>query len=127
MKNHLSRRERQIMDSVYKRSRATAEEVRSDLSGEVSNSAVRTMLTILEDRGLLRHETEGKRFVYCPTVPAEEAGLSALKNVMQTFFADSASKTVAALVEVSDGRLSAEDYARLAALIKASPNRRRES
>ncbi len=121
MKENLSKRERQIMDSVYRRSRASAEEVREDLSGEVSNSAVRTTLAILEDKGFLSHEPDGKRYVYFPTVPAKEAGMAALRNVVKTFFENSATDTVAALIADSDGTLSAEDYERLRALIDAAP------
>jgi BlaI family penicillinase repressor len=118
MRERLSRRERQILDNVYRRGRATAEEVREDLGGEVSNSAVRTMLGILETKGLLAHEAEGKRFVYLPTVPAEKAGVDALKEVVTTFFSESPAGAVAAFIEASDGKLSEAEYDRLARLIE---------
>lgn len=120
MKEKLSRRERQIMDRIYQRGRATAEEIRDDLPDDVSNSSVRTMLSILEGKLLLRHENEGKRFVYYPTVPAEQAGAEALRNVLATFFNNSASNAVAALIQSSDGKLPEEEYDQLAALIEAA-------
>lgn len=120
MKEKLSRRERQIMDRIYTRGRATAEEIRDDLPDDVSNSSVRTLLSILETKGLLRHEVEGKRFVYLPVIPVREAGTEALQGVLATFFNNSASNAVAALIQSSDGRLSEEEYARLAALIEAA-------
>lgn len=120
MKEKLSRRERQIMDRIYTRGRATAEEIRDDLPDDVSNSSVRTLLSILETKGLLRHEVEGKRFVYLPVIPVHEAGTEALQGVLATFFNNSASNAVAALIQSSDGRLSEEEYARLAALIEAA-------
>ena len=120
MKEKLSRRERQIMDRIYRRGRATAEEIRDDLPDEVSNSSVRTLLSILETKRFLRHELEGKRFVYSPTVPAEEAGAEALRGVLATFFENSAAKAMAALLEASDGRLPEDEYQRLHALIQAA-------
>jgi BlaI family transcriptional regulator, penicillinase repressor len=120
LKEKLSRRERQIMDQIYQRGQATAEEVRDGLPDEVSNSSVRTLLSILEGKGLLRHELDGKRFVYHPTVPARQAGTEALRGVLATFFDNSASKAVAALLEASDGKLSEEDFQRLAALIQTA-------
>lgn len=120
MKEKLSRRERQIMDRIYKRGQATAEEIRDDLPDEVSNSSVRTLLSILETKGLLTHDVDGKRFVYRPVVPAQEAGMEALRGVLSTFFNDSASSAVAALIQSGDGQLPAEEYERLAALIEAA-------
>jgi len=108
------------MDRIYRRGRATAEEIRDDLPDEVSNSSVRTLLSILEAKQFLRHEADGKRFIYIPTVPAAEAGTEALRGVLATFFNNSASKAVAALIESSDGKLSEEEYRRLAALIQAA-------
>ncbi len=108
------------MDRIYKRGRATAEDVRADLNREVSNSTVRTMLSILEAKACLRHEVEGKRFVYLPVKPTEEAGVEALKAVLGTFFANSGSKAVAALLEASDLGLPEEEFSRLAALIETA-------
>ena len=108
------------MDQIYRRGQATAEEVRDGLPDEISNSSVRTLLSILEGKGLLRHQLDGKRFVYFPTVPARQAGTEALRGVLATFFDNSAPEAVAALLEASDGKLSEEDYQRLAALIQAA-------
>jgi BlaI family transcriptional regulator, penicillinase repressor len=120
MKESLSKRERQIMERLYIRSAATAEDIRADLGDEVSNSAVRTMLSILETKGLIVHETEGKKFVYRPVVPKNQAGVEAIKSVVRTFFSGSASNAVAAFLHVSGGELSLEDYDRLSALIEAA-------
>jgi predicted transcriptional regulator len=122
LKEKLSRRERQIMDRIYRRGRATAEEIRDDLPDEVSNSSVRTLLSILETKGLLRHEVEGKRFIYIPVVPIHEAGVEALQNVLATFFNNSAASAVATLIQSGDGQLPEDEYARLAALIEAARN-----
>lgn len=108
------------MDRIYRRGQATAEEIRDDLPDEVSNSSVRTLLSILEAKGCLRHELEGKRFVYFPTVPVEEAGAEALRGVLTTFFDNSATKAVAALLDASDGKLREEEFERLAAMIQAA-------
>jgi BlaI family transcriptional regulator, penicillinase repressor len=120
MKESLSRRERQIMLRIYARGRATAEEIREDLADAVSNSAVRTFLSILEDKGFLRHENEGKRFIYLPIRPKEEAGIEALKDVVRTFFANSAATAVAALIKAPDGKIPAEEYQRLVSLIESA-------
>lgn len=117
MKGSLSRRERQIMYLLYARGKATAEEIREELPGNIGNSTVRTLLSILEEKGFLTHETEGKRFNYQPTRPKEEVGTEALRDVVSTFFANSASLAVAALIEDGSGTLSPEEYARLADLI----------
>lgn len=102
MSEDLSRREREIMRYLYKRGSATAEDIRADMGGEVSNSAVRTMLGLLEQKGLLRHVQEGKRFIYQPVQDTGVAGTAALREVMQTFFSGSAVKTVAALFDANE-------------------------
>src|SRR3954449_5995547 len=114
----LSRRERQIMEIVYRAGRATASEVLARLPDPPSYSAVRAMLRILEDKGHLRHTDEGGRYVYEPTRPREQAARSALRRVLQTFFDNSAEKAVAALLDLSDPNLSADDFDRLARLIE---------
>jgi BlaI family penicillinase repressor len=110
---HLSRRERQIMDILYRAGRATAAEVRAGLHEAPSDSAVRTLLRILEEKGHVRHELEGLRFVYLPTVARDKAKRSALKHVIDTFFDGSASQVVAALVDLAPGDLDKEEMARL--------------
>jgi predicted transcriptional regulator len=114
----LSRRERQIMDVIYRRGRASAAEVVAELADPPSYSAVRALLRILEDKGHLRHESEGGKYVYTPTRPREHAGRSALRRVLQTFFDNSAEKAVAALLDLHDAELSPEDLDRLAHLIE---------
>ncbi|HKA36453.1 MAG TPA: BlaI/MecI/CopY family transcriptional regulator [Thermoanaerobaculia bacterium] len=115
---HLSRRERQIMDVVYRTGQATATEVLAALPDPPSYSAVRAMLRVLENKGHLRHVLDGTHYVYKPTLPRERAGKPALENVIDTFFDGSAEKAVAALLEVSRSELSANDLDRLSELIE---------
>ena len=114
---HLSRRERQILDVVYARGEASAAEVWAALPDPPSRTAVRTLLTILEDKGHLTHRQEGLRYIYTPTRPRDRAGRSALRRVLDTFFEGSLEKAVAAHLGESAADLSAEELARLAALI----------
>jgi predicted transcriptional regulator len=114
---HLSRRERQIMDILYRAGRATAAEVRAGLHEAPSDSAVRTLLRILEEKGHVRHELEGPRFVYLPTVGRDKARRSALKHVLDTFFGGSASQVVAALVDLAPGDLEKDEIARLQRIV----------
>jgi predicted transcriptional regulator len=109
----LSRRERQIMEIVYELGRATAAEVRDRMTDPPSYSAVRAMLRILEDKGHLRHESDGPRYVFLPTVPREQAGQTALRRLVDTFFDGSAEGAVAALLELEDGELDEDALARL--------------
>jgi predicted transcriptional regulator len=113
----LSRRERQIMDILYRRSRATAAEVMEELPGEPSYSTVRTQLRVLEDKGHVRHVEEGLRYVYEPAVPRQAARRSALRHLVDTFFDGSAEEVVAALLGGEAARLSDEDLKRIAALV----------
>jgi predicted transcriptional regulator len=115
--NGLSRRERQIMDILYRRGRATAGEVMEDLSGDPSYSTVRTQLRVLEEKGHVRHEEEGLRYVYSPAVPRHAARKSALRHLVDTFFDGSAEKTVAALLGGDGARMSDEELQRIADLI----------
>src|SRR6187549_3923033 len=94
----LSRRERQIMDILFRRGRATAAEVMADLPGEPSYSTVRTQLRVLEDKGHVRHEDDGVRFIYMPVARRDSARKSALRHLVDTFFDGLAEKTVAALL-----------------------------
>jgi predicted transcriptional regulator len=113
----LSRRERQIMDVLYKAGKATAADVQSGLPDPPSYSAVRAMLRILEDKGHIRHELDGPRYVYIPVVRREKAKRSALKHLLHTFFDGSASQVMAALLELSPKDLGDEERARLRRLI----------
>ncbi|HEV8211622.1 MAG TPA: BlaI/MecI/CopY family transcriptional regulator [Vicinamibacterales bacterium] len=113
----LTRRERQIMDVLYRRNRATAAEVMAELTGEPNYSTVRTQLRVLEDKGHVRHEEEGGRYVYAPAVPRHAARKSALKHLVETFFDGSAEQVVAAVLGGEASRLSDEELDRVSALI----------
>ena len=112
----LSRREREIMDVIYRAGRATAAEVLDQLADPPSYSAVRALLRVLEGKGHLRHEEDGPRYVFIPTVPRERALQSALRQLLHTFFDGSTEQAVAALLD-SRTRLSDEELARLSRLI----------
>jgi BlaI family penicillinase repressor len=122
----LSRRERQIMDILYRDGKATAAEVRSSLPEPPSYSAVRAMLRILEDKGHIRHEEDGPRYVYMPIVTRDKAKRSALRHVLNTFFDGSASQVLAALFEMSPRDLDEKELARLRRLIDAAKNKEGE-
>ncbi|HEY1695796.1 MAG TPA: BlaI/MecI/CopY family transcriptional regulator [Polyangiaceae bacterium] len=113
----LTRRERQIMDILHRRGRATAHEVLEDLTDPPSYSAVRALLRLLEERGHVRHVQDGPRYVFSPAVARGDARRSALAHVVRTFFAGSVEQTVAALVDSPRSRLSREELDRLAELI----------
>jgi len=113
----LSRRERQIIDILYAQGRATAAEVQAALPDPPSYSAVRAMLRILEDKGHVRHEQDGPRYVYVPTVARDSAKRSALRHLLQTFFDGSAEQAISALIDDSARRLSDAELDRLARLI----------
>jgi BlaI family penicillinase repressor len=113
----LSRRERQIMDILFRRGRATAAEVMEELQGNPSYSTVRTQLRVLEEKGHVRHEEEGLRYVYIAAVPRHAARKSALKHLVETFFDGSAEKTVAALLGGEGARLTEDELERIAGLI----------
>jgi predicted transcriptional regulator len=114
----LSRRERQIMDILFRRNRATAAEVMDELPGEPSYSTVRTQLRVLEEKGHVRHEDDGVRFVYMPVVARHAARKSALRHVVDTFFDGSAEKAVAALLGGESTRLTDEQLERIAGMIE---------
>jgi len=114
----LSRRERQIIDILYRRGRATAAEVMQDLPGNPSYSTVRTQLRVLEDKGHVRHEDDGQRYVYSPAVPRGTVRRSALKHLVETFFDGSVEQTVAALLGADGARLSASELERIAEFIE---------
>lgn len=106
---HLSRRERQIMDALHQRGRATAAEVLELLPNPPSYSAVRALLRILESKGHVKHTKEGSRYVYLPRISKEAARRSALKRVVSTFFGGSITQAVAALLDTADTRLADEE------------------
>ena len=113
----LGRRERQIMAVVYRRGRATVGQVRSDLPDPPSYSAVRGMLRLLEDKGYLRHEQDGPRYVYVPTRDPAQVSHSAVRHLVHTFFGNSASAAVAAMIGLYEKGLDDADLDRLEALI----------
>ena len=114
----LSRRERQIIDILYSRGRATAAEVLAALPDPPSYSAVRAMLRILEEKGHVRHEQDGPRYVYAPTIARENAKKSALRHVLHTFFDGSASQALSALLDDQSSTLSEAELDRLAGMIE---------
>jgi len=113
----LTRREREIMDILHRRGRATAHEVLADLADPPSYSAVRTFLRLLEERGHVRHEQDGPRYIYMPTVARRDAQRSALSHLVDTFFDGSVEDAVATLVESTKPKLSASELDRIASLI----------
>ena len=114
----LSRRESQIMNAVYRLGKATATDIRDSLPDPPSNSSVRVLLRILEEKGHLKHERDGRRFVYVPTVPPDKAGYSELRQLKSTFFRDSVPGVVSALLSMSRSELSHEDLDELSKLIE---------
>jgi BlaI family transcriptional regulator, penicillinase repressor len=115
--HELSRRERQIVDILYAQGRATAAEVQTALPDPPSYSAVRAMLRILEDKGHVRHEQDGPRYVYLPTVARDNAKRSALRHMLRTFFDGSAEQAISALLDDASTKLSDAELDRLARLI----------
>jgi predicted transcriptional regulator len=113
----LTRREREIMDVLYKSGRATAHEVQEKMPDPPSYSAVRALLRLLEEKGHVRHVEDGPRYVYLPTVGRAEARRSALAHVVKTFFDGSVEQAVATLVDASRSKLGREELERLSRLI----------
>jgi BlaI family penicillinase repressor len=118
--NALSRRERQIMDILYKLERASVGQVLAEIAGKPSYSTVRAQLRVLEEKGHVRHEEHGLRYVYVPAVPREVARRSALRHLVETFFDGSTEKVVAALLGGEVARISSEELDRIARLISES-------
>ena len=114
----LTRRESQIMEILYRRRRATVEDIRAELPEAPSPSSVRKLLEIMIDRGLLAREYEGPRFTYFPAVKPEDASRSALKQLVRTFFNNSPGSAIAALLDIKSAPLSVEEYRELNNLLK---------
>ena len=114
----LSRREREIMDILYQRGKSSAAEVREAMREAPGYSAVRAMLRVLEEKGHVRHQAEDLRYVYLPTVARDKAKRSAVKHLLDTFFDDAPEQVVAALLDVSAKRLTAEELDRMAEMIE---------
>ncbi|MBZ5601138.1 MAG: BlaI/MecI/CopY family transcriptional regulator [Acidobacteriia bacterium] len=119
----LSRRERQILDILYSRGRATAADVQASLPDPPSYSATRALLRILEEKGHVRHEADGARYVFSPAVPRERARRSALKHLLETFFDNSATDAVAALLDAR--KVTPEELDRIQSLIERSRKERK--
>ena len=114
----LSRRERQIMDVIYKAGKATAADVHEQLPNQPSYSTVRAKLRVLEEKGYVRHEEQGPRYVFIPTTPRDKARRSALQHLVDTFFGGSAEQVVATLLDSSASKLSDIELKRLSDLIE---------
>src|SRR6202142_815063 len=122
----LSRRERQIMDVLFARGRATGPEIQEGLADQPNYSSVRTILRVLERKGYVRHVEEGLRYVYQPTVPRAAASRSALQRIIRTFFDGSAKEAVAALLDPSAFQLSEKELSELARMIERATKERKE-
>ena len=114
----LTKRERQIMDALYRLGRATAAEIMDAVPGAPGNSTVRTQLRVLERKGHVKHEEQGLRYIYMPTVPRHSARKSALRHLVDTFFDGSSAKAVAALLGGEAARVSDADLDRIAELVE---------
>jgi predicted transcriptional regulator len=119
----LGRRERQLMDTVYRLGRATAAEVLASLPDPPSYSAVRAMLRILEEKGYLQHEQDGPRYVYSPVADSGEVKRSAVKHLLRTFFNNSAASAVAAILGETGDDISDAELDRLASMIDEARGR----
>jgi predicted transcriptional regulator len=115
---NLSRRERQIMDIIYQLGKVSVADVLERLPDPPGYSAVRALLRLLEEKGVIKHEQDGQRYVYLPVVTREKARKSALKQMLQTFFDDSAAQAVAALLDISRTKMTEEDLDRLSKIIE---------
>ena len=115
--NDLSRRERQIMDVLFRQGQATVSDVQAAMPDPPSYSAVRAMLRILEEKGHARHEQDGPRYIYKPVVARERAKRSAMRHLLHTFFEGSHEQAVAALLDEASTSLSEDELERLARLI----------
>ena len=122
---HLSRRERQIMDVLYKAGRGTAADVQAGMPDPPGYSAVRAMLRILEEKGHIRHEQDGARYVFIPIVKRDRAKRSALQHVVDTFFDGSASQVMAARLDNSAKELDEDELIRLRKLIDSAAKGRK--
>jgi predicted transcriptional regulator len=114
---NLSKRERQIMDILYRHGQASAADVRAKLPDPPSYSAVRATLRILEEKGHVQHQQDGPRYVFRPAVARDKATRSALRHLVNTFFNGSAEQAVATLLDESTSKLTPEELDRLAGLI----------
>jgi BlaI family transcriptional regulator, penicillinase repressor len=119
----LSRRERQIMEILYRHGRATAGEIHRELPDRPSYSTVRTLLRVLEEKGHITHQSDGPRYVYSPCVSTEKAKQSAIEQLLRTFFDNSVVGAMAALLDMSSANLSEMELKRLSRLIQQAKNK----
>jgi BlaI family transcriptional regulator, penicillinase repressor len=122
IEGELSRRERQIMDVLFARGRATGQEIQEGLADKPNYSSVRTILRVLERKGYVRHVEEGLRYVYEPTIAREAASRSALQRIIRTFFDGSAKEAVAALLDPAAFHLSEDELGELARMVDRAQN-----
>lgn len=122
---NLSKRERQILEILYRRGRATAAEVQQDLNDGSTYSAVRGMLRVLNEKGLATFESEGVRYVFAPSTPRDEAARTALDGLVETFFSGSVSQVVSTLLSEKETKISVEELDRLAKLIEQARKERK--
>lgn len=115
--HNLSRRERQIMDIILRKGNATVIDVQRELDGEPNYSTVRALMRILEEKGYLKHEAQGVKYVYSPQISKKNAEKNAIRNLLSTFFNNSAEKAVAAFIEHEKSNLKAKDLDRLSEII----------
>jgi len=118
--NELTKRERQIMDVVYRLGNASAVEIVEHLPGEHKNATIRTLLGVLEEKGFLRHESVKGRYIYYPTIPLQKAARVALNQVLETFFKGSEARAVISILKQADATLTDEDIELILDLIKKS-------
>ncbi len=121
---HLSRRETQIMDTVYRLGEATVADVLRELPDPPGYNSVRVTLRILEEKGFLKHRQDQQRYVYRPSVPHEQAKRSAVAHLLETFFAGSAPRAVATLLDMSVARLDKRELDEMAEMIREEGKRR---
>jgi predicted transcriptional regulator len=120
LQNELSKRERQIMEAIYRKKSASVKEVLEEIPQPPSYSAVRAMLNILEAKGFLKHTKQGKKYIYIPTIPHGKAMQSAVRQVLKTYFNNSVEDAVAAIINIDRKNLEQTDFDKLASLIESA-------
>lgn len=118
----LSRRERQIMELIYRNGQSTVADIQREIPDKLTYSSVRTLMTILENKGFLKHKKQGRAYVYSPTVNHKQASSAALKQVVNTFFDGSVENVVAALISLKSSDLTEDEFERLSRLIESKRN-----
>ncbi len=114
----LSKRERQIIEIIYRKKSASVRDVLEEIPDPPGYSSVRALLNILEGKGLLKHRKSGKKYVYFPTIPRKRAVSIAIKHMLEMYFNNSIEEAISALIEVTDRKITDEEYGRLTQLIE---------